>query len=1320
MNVNMGKSLKLNSSLKNRGGVTAESSLILAAVLALSMTPVYSEELAPIPQNTEDKSNKIADGAIKSYSQNPEKAYTLTKLQEGGTKPAGENIVTKFTYDKNTGSMTPVYYRFDLAKTEYGSGDGVKYYGWTKDESGERVFGEVPKAQADITAKYDTTNLQSHIHNNGTMGDITGDFVGNSANGDGGAIYNSGTIGNITGDFIGNSTTDYYDHYFGGAICNYGTIGNITGDFVGNSANGDGGAIFSENTLASTRIGNIKGDFIDNRSKGDGGAIYNGYYGVMGNITGDFVGNSANGDGGAISNGDHIGDITGNFIGNHAGGYGGAIFNRSLYIDVEIGNIKGDFIGNYVKSTDYGDSAGGAIYNEKGEIGDITGDFTLNSANGYQASGGAIANMAYSGVEAFTAPEPEQSSYIGNITGDFIENKAVGEYEAKGGAVYNEARMGNITGDFYNNSASAEDRAFGGAIYNSWNAQLGTISGDFIGNSAVASGDVDGYIRALGGAVFNAGRIIGANAKGTIDVGKGTFVSPDGSQSITLYAPAFEVPPTGFKTNFIDEMLANDYKIKYIEDMGSQQFSTEEEWQQFLAQLEEGVKSGEVVLAEDFEKYEDIMFEYTPSFKNSSFIGNSAVAKGAYGEAHGGAIYTTKDLLLEATDGYTSIISGNYVEDRNGKRPEAIFMAGADESTLVISAVKNGKFIIDDQINGYDGYAVAFTGDKTGVVYLNNDIKASMDIRPQSLQIRDINPEEKYIANVSLSNITLHLGRDTVLNNNNLTLNSGTLSMVNNQTGVSSLNNLTLKGDTNFVADVDLAKGEMDRFEAGYYGELLDTRCRDIGNGNHYGNLHVAGLNMLSDAPDGQDITEIYFAQIGLKDNVVNGVNQTPTDYQTKAYTPIYQYNVMYDNREDAGYFLFTKGDKIFVPDGNGGTTVKPTPGGNQSDAFNPSVLASPVAAQAGAYAAQNAAFSYAFQHADSFMPLPASQRFALRNANKYAINETPRFDTRLNDLHDKAIWVRPYTSFESIPLKNGPKVDTITYGTLVGGDSQIKELRNGWGTVFTGYMGYNGSNQNYSGVSTYQNGGLLGATQTFYKGNFFTALTASVGASAGESHNMYGHENFTTLMAGLASKSGYNFEFKDGKYIIQPTMQLSYSFINTFDYKNSAGVNIESDPLHAIQINPNIRFITNLKNGWQPYASVGMVWNILDDTKVTANDVRLPEMSVKPYVEYGLGIQKRWKDKFTGFTQAMVRNGGRNGIALTAGFRWALGKEGKPIEKVQNDSKNNVAVTAKTGEKLSSGRKILKQLTPEQRTALGAKPQDTTRTVTKGVLKQL
>ena len=123
------------------------------------------------------------------------------------------------------------------------------------------------------------------------------------------------------------------------------------------------------------------------------------------------------------------------------------------------------------------------------------------------------------------------------------------------------------------------------------------------------------------------------------------------------------------------------------------------------------------------------------------------------------------------------------------------------------------------------------------------------------------------------------------------------------------------------------------------------------------------------------------------------------------------------------------------------------------------------------------------------------------------------------------------------------------------------------------------------------------------------------------------------------------------------------------------------------------------------------MVWNILDDTKVMANDVRLPEMSVKPYVEYGVGVQKRWKDRCTGYLQAMIRNGGRNGIVLTGGFRWAIGKEGKPIEKVSNPQN-------KTAQASNNDRKILKQLSPAQRTALGAKPQNTTRTSCIGEVK--
>ena len=170
-----------------------------------------------------------------------------------------------------------------------------------------------------------------------------------------------------------------------------------------------------------------------------------------------------------------------------------------------------------------------------------------------------------------------------------------------------------------------------------------------------------------------------------------------------------------------------------------------------------------------------------------------------------------------------------------------------------------------------------------------------------------------------------------------------------------------------------------------------------------------------------------------------------------------------------------------------------------------------------------------------------------------------------------------------------------------------------------------------------------------------------------------------------------------------------------------------------------------------------------MNENNVTANNVRLPEMSMKPYVEYGVGVQKRFKDKYTAFGQAMLRNGGRNGIALTAGFRWNLGKEGRPIEKVQTPSQQKLSQTpslrgagvnnqytsqppslrgaqatrqsitklnllsqtdilARANNTLTTttDRKIVKQLPTIQKATLGAKPQNTTRTTYRATLKQL
>lgn len=479
-----------------------------------------------------------------------------------------------------------------------------------------------------------------------------------------------------------------------------------------------------------------------------------------------------------------------------------------------------------------------------------------------------------------------------------------------------------------------------------------------------------------------------------------------------------------------------------------------------------------------------------------------------------------------------------------------------------------------------------------------------------------------------LNSGTLKYSDDSYLANgglNAITFNGGNLDLRNGVASNIPLYGLALKSNSNIFVDVDLANKSMDKLTA---------------NNSSYtgGKLNVAGMNLLSDAIN--DFTSINFTN----DNDLKSHIAYTGDSQV-AYSPIYKYNVNYNANN--GNFEFKRG--------NGGG------GGNASDAFNPAVLTGPVGAQLGSYLTQLNTYEQAFANMDMLMLMPRAQRIAMKYANKYASTQGTgeggviTFSPNQIPEEQKGLWFRPFATFENVGLKNGPNVKNIGYGSLFGGDSDLLELKHGWDMQYSFYGGYNGSNQYYNGVSIYQNGGSLGASSTWYKDNFFTGLTANVGANVGEASSMYGNEDFTMLATGIASKTGYNWELANGKFIVQPSFLMSYTFVNTFDYTNAAGVRISSDPLHAIQIAPGLKFIGNLKNGWQPYIGLQMVWNVMDRARFKANDVSLPNMSVDPYFQYGIGLQKRIGDRFTGFGQAMLRNGGRNGIALQFGFRWAI-----------------------------------------------------------------
>lgn len=587
---------------------------------------------------------------------------------------------------------------------------------------------------------------------------------------------------------------------------------------------------------------------------------------------------------------------------------------------------------------------------------------------------------------------------------------------------------------------------------------------------------------------------------------------------------------------------------------------------------------------------------------NSSFTNNIAPHQG-------GAIYSdggTVNLIASGQDvtfsGNTATNGGNDIYLTNAAK---LNLNSAEGNKITFGGGIKSSAIADGTIN-INKFGSATAGDPPTGVPINGEVVLAAPIETST---------------VNLYNGTLTLNNDSYLNGNALALAGGTLNMQNGAVGTMALNSLAVTDTNNLKIDANLAAGTSDKIEGTYAAST--------------GKLCVSSIRLLNDSTSSSTTTKLLGSNLIGHDLVRMDV--------TKAYTPIYQYNVSYND---------ATGQLTFAGGGAGGG----------SSNFNPSILSSAVSANVGAYMAQVSTYNEALSRSELFMSLPKQERLLMKQRNMYAniggndVQPEVFSPTFLPD-EKGGLWFKQYTSFENVPMNNGPNVSNVGYGALIGADSPMYHLKNGYDGYLTTYVAYNGSHQNYDNVGVNQNGGALGVTGSLYKGNFFTALTASVGESVGQANTMYGVDNFNTLLAGLAWKSGYNIEMAKGKFILQPSLLAAYTFANTFGYTTASGVNMTSDPMNAVQVAPGVKFIANMENGWQPYLAANMVFNIMDNQKFQANDVQLPQMSIAPYIEYGVGVQRRWGERFTGFGQAMLRGGGRNGIALQFGFRIAIGK---------------------------------------------------------------
>ena len=189
--------------------------------------------------------------------------------------------------------------------------------------------------------------------------------------------------------------------------------------------------------------------------------------------------------------------------------------------------------------------------------------------------------------------------------------------------------------------------------------------------------------------------------------------------------------------------------------------------------------------------------------------------------------------------------------------------------------------------------------------------------------------------------------------------------------------------------------------------------------------------------------------------------NNVTTSISEVAYSPIWKYGVTYD--KDDGNFIFTRG---------GGTPDNPNPNPGTSDAYNPAVMSSPVSSQLGGYMAMLDTYQNAFTHMDMYMLKPSTIRLTEQKANQYALSETLGVEYNSNEMNSKGMWYRLYASYDSVGLKNGPKVDNFSYGSFIGGDTEMFKTKHGFYGVEGPNLHKQGAKQSYSGNTINQTGG--------------------------------------------------------------------------------------------------------------------------------------------------------------------------------------------------------------------------------------------------------
>ena len=284
----------------------------------------------------------------------------------------------------------------------------------------------------------------------------------------------------------------------------------------------------------------------------------------------------------------------------------------------------------------------------------------------------------------------------------------------------------------------------------------------------------------------------------------------------------------------------------------------------------------------------------------------------------------------------------------------------------------------------------------------------------------------------------------------------------------------------------------------------------------------------------------------------------------------------------------------------------------------------------------------------------------------------------------DGGLWVKTYATFEKLNLNKGLNVGNNAYGTIVGADFGLKELKHGWKFMPTAYVGYSGANQHWNGNNASQNGAQLGFLGTWSKKDFLLGALAYSGFYGNRMETMRGADETLNYHAGAAIKSAYNWKFAKN-WALQPNLLVSYNFFGKENWNTAFGqMGMTAGTLHGWNIAPGLNLIYE-RDTFSVYGTVQYMYNVNQSVDGKAGNIALQDIKMdRGYIQYGVGVNKQFNDDFSGYLQTVIRNAGRTGVSLQAGFNWILGEkvETENVVKEKNPTKKETKMEIKNVKK--------------------------------------